>query len=1187
MSLERFSTVMLALAIFFAFYLLTEQKNNQYQIISDDNHRKPFVKIAEEFIEPLTLWWPGISGQHPKYIEHGGLRGYGYGEYPLFKLKESLKDDYGVKIIDWFVTPSRLEEEFRLNRRPICVYPYEWTDPEKEFSTPRKKLLSYAFDFGDGGVSFIYVQKENRKNFLKHLDDKGRLKISNLIKDESLSTNLIKGETYPDPVMAAIQKTDGEWSVKPTYSKSIHLMVASENLQLIKMLAAGRIDYVFDHLLNGDMFRDAGVSPIDFATLNYKRIRIDSLRDQNLIRFSVKCNLHPTSFKIMPTLNEWALDQSRDWNAKISFDRHREKLESGYKGKNSMFGTFQFLFSNDLQTPDARWWYKKYKQNDGFGEPLKPIAKKVSTEETKPYQPTAKAKNLEREVYVQVLQNNESLMIIDPGMFSLTKGDYTDNFSSPVSLSTIYELPNYLTQDQRLMVRTTTATKTRLKELNFLSLDSLKSFAVIGSVVPQDLLVQLLKKIPKNLQELHIIHSNYKLDSQLGAFLTNDLKKLSLVGSDLTNLQIGKKIQKMNLLHLNLSSSELDHQDLASIFVSQRPHLKNLNFNNVNMLNKKSINLFANSPWQNLEVLNINTGTLAGQTLTQLLLSIGSNLRELYLGSARTNPTHFVIIHDRFPQLEVLVTKYPWMVMDGRETLAKLPENLRVLRLEQLYLPNNDLTPIKFPKRLEVLQLTQTKIGDKGLKHLSKFLTGNLKELSLTNLDVTSEASNSFIESGLKSWVPSLEKFSFSGNRFNDESLAKLLNHGHKLRDLDLSDNFLSDSIISLFDGKHQIESIDLSDNFFSKKGIIKLLQSPDLKNLKKLFLRNLLFLEITPFMENLPSHLEELDLYGYIMSERDSEIFLSRLPATLRELVADFQIPQKDGIRVLYDHMPPHLEYIGINDLKSGSVTVNDFLNRLPITLTALQLSGIKLEPNHSSDFSLPSGLKALALIGIKGTDKALTSLFSKVPLGLRHLDYRGQYPVKVYKTIGKKVRTQFEVRSVSPKDQIYSKVSMMSYHGGNVQILAQVLTNNPSFYFSTSFSNNPQNKLPKFPVVKNSNLGFLWLTGRGLTDEIAMSIPDCYYENLTYFMTGKSQITGKGIVHILKRLSPDINTFGFGSSKLKPQEVDDVIAHLPSGIDKLYIGGLQIGEFGYEKFREWREKVKKERGYSPDIGL
>lgn len=175
-----------------------KQTASIYESINLSKDHRPPVLLEEVFKGELTLFWPGLTGEHHKYIQEKGLRGYGRAEYPILSIKDVLKEEYGIKIVDWFVNPSRLEEEFRHSRWPICIYPYEWKDPESEFSKRPNFLYSYSLDMGGDSKKSILFLKSEHQRFKKHIDHLGNLQLKSLIEDHNLSTNLITGYQYPE-----------------------------------------------------------------------------------------------------------------------------------------------------------------------------------------------------------------------------------------------------------------------------------------------------------------------------------------------------------------------------------------------------------------------------------------------------------------------------------------------------------------------------------------------------------------------------------------------------------------------------------------------------------------------------------------------------------------------------------------------------------------------------------------------------------------------------------------------------------------------------------------------------------------------------------------------------------------------------------------------------------------------------
>lgn len=328
--------------------------------------------MDEVFEKPLTLWWPGISGVEPQYFTKNELKGLGWEEFPVYNIKAELRKKFNVNIIDWIVSPSRLDYEFEANRRPICIFPYRWSNPAKEFAQPRKQLISYAVDYDDNRNLGILIRKDDAHRFNDLYKDNGDLDLAKLIDRKDLSTAIVKGVEYHPVVQTAIEiLNEGDWKIKENYIKNIHLMVASNNNQLLKMLENKRIDYIFDQLINTKHFEQAKVVKSDFKTIIYKKELASSVKDPRLTRLSVRCNLHPDSFVFLPTINNLLSPEFIHAMDKNVWDRHRSKIDKGFQYQSRSF-------QQRLTGKQDTWWYQEFKQDKNLGQALEATVQKAT-----------------------------------------------------------------------------------------------------------------------------------------------------------------------------------------------------------------------------------------------------------------------------------------------------------------------------------------------------------------------------------------------------------------------------------------------------------------------------------------------------------------------------------------------------------------------------------------------------------------------------------------------------------------------------------------------------------------------------------------------------------------------------------------------------------------------------------------
>ena len=78
MSLERIITIFLVLATTVAGLLYQRESNRHFNLLEDQDRNKPFVKMEQLFTDQRTVLWPSITGEYPRFITEGGMKGLGW-----------------------------------------------------------------------------------------------------------------------------------------------------------------------------------------------------------------------------------------------------------------------------------------------------------------------------------------------------------------------------------------------------------------------------------------------------------------------------------------------------------------------------------------------------------------------------------------------------------------------------------------------------------------------------------------------------------------------------------------------------------------------------------------------------------------------------------------------------------------------------------------------------------------------------------------------------------------------------------------------------------------------------------------------------------------------------------------------------------------------------------------------------
>lgn len=1165
---------------------------------SDFDHNQSYVTLEDTFQAENTLWWAGLTGREPEFIFSKGMRGLGWGEFTAKQLKKRLIKEYGVQLVDWYITPARLDAEFKLARRPVCTYPHIWHDPEKTFTKELNFLISFGMEIGGDEVYSIYVRKKDRGKFIDHFTDSGDISLSSLLSDTKLTTRLITGVIYEHPFdKALLQKNDGSWVVKEEFNRQIQLMVASDNVQLVKMLQNKRIDYIFDQLVNTEHFVKAGLSEKNFVKLTYKRNSILSYKDPQMTTTSVRCNLHPFNFKLLPVLNN-IIRNERSAFTTMGKNQHRSKLEYGYNFIPSWHTTLNGRMDKMLHSGEIDWWYESYFL------PLFPpgvFSSSLSAINAKEGENEKKLLSLENKVnksqpYIASRAKRVKEFKVGNRLYVLpysVSGDDDNQYTSREHLVP-WNLNVYLGLEVKDLYSNSHYKDYIIPEEKD---ESIKELVLSAFSFTYAEIKKIITSYPK-LTSLKIVAPKYNQRSKFERLIPPSLTQFALVAAKIDGNILRRKLKNTNLEYLDLSGSEVnDDDDLLEILSDHRKTLKFLNLSRIGYLVQKSFwQKFGHIKFEKLETLILAENKIIGnKTGKELVKRIPLTLRHLDLRGNRLFPDHFKTIFNRCKGLKTLYVSRSFLAGSGE--LAQLPSDVDELIISDNGINDDDLKKLNLNKHLKRLDISKNKIGDSGFAYLGEKISAGLQEISLSHNNNSSDGIFELFFEHIKGqtvrarpWVKDIKSADLSTSRLNDRFLNEFVKWNTSIERLDIANNILSDGSVAAMQKLSNLKKLSITMNFFSRDGFNELLRSSAFAGIEELYISYSPEISVAELAKWLPKNLRILDIANNHASEKDMDNLLSDLPNSLIELNIQGNQVSWQSLNQFLAKNPQNLTKLGISVDRFNSEEFVHFINGLPNSLTTLTAYGGHFKESVKRP-RYPVDLLYVNFGGIGWNDSFSSPILESIPSFVYELNFNnsdlGAKSMSILSKFANDI--PYLLYTFNDRQEAIPIPNLFLMSFGNIALanVFQALASGVDFNAIRFIDDkvNPMKDLNylfrKYPQREGKYIKLLFLIGSGFTDEISELVSQYDLSMVKEISLEGTRLTGKGIINFLKSLSSDVYHISLRNSNMQYDDVDGIIKHLPPELLKLSISGNNIGERGYQLFRDWKERQENKLGF------
>lgn len=1140
----------------------------------------------------------GLSGSPPRYIDSGPDRGNGWLEFETREIRKGVQGD-GIPLkLDW-MTPARIAHEFRVGN-PICTWPAKWQDPGKVFATKPDRIYSIPLRFEGNESHEILFHKTDAWKFKKHLRSNGDLNLNSLLKDQSLKTLLIRDYDY-GPLVHEILETNqiGDQAVKKEYQSNVILLLIKNNLQILEMLNAHRFDYVFSDSIEAQDFETAKIDRTRFQGIYYQTRRITDLKDPNLVQVSVACSIHPLTLGAMPYFNKW-ISIVRGGHG---FDHIRSAAREYRKAMDPKFDpkflldSLSNLFLGQIDLGIADTWYVD--QQKYFPSlRLYPVEAPSSATPPPSQTPGDLRWQAKRVAPDSLLIFSESSQVLNRTKLGLGSSYFWSPYPEDL-------ISRYLSPEEKRTLSLgvepfegAEAAKgfNNLRLKPFLGTKKLTLFAQ-GLTLSE---LKGLKPILNHLTEISVFGAGTEESSLIVDFLPPKLERINFTSSSLSHSNLHSKIKGMPLRALHLSNSQITARQLPELIANLPSSIQELSLGYLRSSLCQATGSFEKKRLPQLWYLDMEGSFLLDSHLDSISMAIPPGIKSLNLGHNRFSPQAIQrLLAREFPRLEELDLTLSRLGSVLQPTI-RLPASVKKLLLKDAGLTAKYLDKIQLPKSLNFLDLSENDLGDEGIIPWLKTLERTVRHLDLSQTHL----GRGSLAALTSAPIDRIKELNLSQNALQDSEIQALTSARFEIESLNLAHNRIHNSGANAIATKwlKTLKSIDLTSNPIGDEGV-RMLSKHFGSGLEELSIGFLGSLDVHSLASALPRSLRQLSLPNNLLSNEDLQILAPHLPEGLLTLDLGFSQFSAPGMASLAQHLPKSLLHLRLHGTPIGDEGLRMLSLSLPSRLKSLSIGPVKPSRRCVELFSkfIPKGLRSLLLSSFMPTEGDLTPLAQSIPHTLqtlyfdsmplsdqaaRALDARWPSNLREAYFVGTALEdakfanlTQNLPASIERMPLLYTQV-------GDQGLAA--ITKNPleNLYYLEWANNKFTTRGFNQFYCKFRNIRSIEIRGTLLiNDEFLKPCRSEHLRNLNILDLTGAAISNDNIAQILKKLRPEVFHLGLGSTSMSQEGIGAVLKGLPKTLWLLDIRSNEIGQSGFNRFREFRKDQALKTGLLMDL--